>query len=199
MRKYILFFTFLVIATSINAQNFKSDFVYNLSGPRVGVTIITNGDITDKLNEEFGYTSNFISQFGYQFETQIMGDENVAGLIEGIVFIGGLEHGLFLPSISGLFGARFGDGYEVAVGPNLSLAGAGLVLGVGKTIKAGNINIPINFAWVPSTQRQRSVYYEGNSHLDDQGVWIDESYEEIEKYNTGHRFTFTIGFNYRKW
>ena len=49
-----------------------------------------------------------------------MGDENVAGLVEGIIFLGGLEHGLFLPSLSGMFGARFSSGYEFAVGPNLS-------------------------------------------------------------------------------
>lgn len=182
MRKYLLFFALIISVSSVKAQNFKSDFVHSLSGPRVGVTILSDGDIKDKMEDEFGYTSNFISQFGYQFETQIMGDENVAGLIEGIVFIGGLEHGLFLPSLSGLFGARFGKGYEVAVGPNLSLAGAGLVLGVGKTIEAGNINIPINIAWVPSTKRQRT-----------------NANEVVEKYSTGQRFTITIGFNYRKW
>ena len=57
-----------------------------------------------------------------------MGDENVAGLVEGIIFFGGLEYGLFLPSLSGMFGARFSSGYEFAVGPNLSLGGAGLVI-----------------------------------------------------------------------
>ena len=55
-----------------------------------------------------------------------------------------------------MFGARFSSGYEFAVGPNISLlGGSGLVLGFGKTIQAGNLNIPINLAWVPSTQRQR--------------------------------------------
>ena len=36
-----------------------------------------------------------------------------------------------------MFGARFSSGYEFAIGPNLSLGGAGLVLGFGKTIQAG--------------------------------------------------------------
>ena len=144
--------------SQIQYSNFNStnnSFIKNLSGPRIGFTIISNGDLKDGLVDEFGLTTNIITQFGYQFEKQIMGDENVAGLVEGIVFLGGLEHGLFLPSLSGMFGARFSSGYEFAIGPNLSLGGAGLVLGVGKTIEAGNLNIPINFAWVPSTSRQK--------------------------------------------
>ena len=120
--------------------------------------LLSNGELKDNLISEFGLTSSVISQFGYQFEKQIMGDENVAGLVEGIIFLGGLEYGLFLPSLSGMFGARFSSGYEFAVGPNLSLGGAGLVIGFGKTIQAGNINIPINFAWVPSTSRLEYKY-----------------------------------------
>ena len=164
----------------------NQSFIKNLSGPRIGFTIISNGDLKEDLVSEFGLTSNIISQFGYQFEKQIMGDENVAGLVEGIVFLGGLEYGLFLPSLSGMFGARFSSGYEFAVGPNISLGGAGLVIGVGKTIQAGNINIPINFAWVPSTSRQSS-----NNYYED-----DVYYEEIETVRTGNRFTLTIGFNF---
>ena len=168
--------------SNINNQN----FIKNLSGPRIGFTIISNGDLKNQLVNEFGLTSNIITQFGYQFEKQIMGDENVAGLVEGIIFLGGLEHGLFLPSLSGMFGARFSSGYEFAVGPNLSLGGAGLVLGFGKTIQAGNINIPINFAWVPSTSRQNTSSYFENG----------EYFEELETVRTGNRFTLTIGFNF---
>ena len=168
--------------SNVNNQN----FIKNLSGPRIGFTIITNGDLKDELVSEFGLTSNIITQFGYQFEKQIMGDENVAGLVEGIIFLGGLEHGLFLPSLSGMFGARFSSGYEFAIGPNLSLGGAGLVLGFGKTIQAGNLNIPINFAWVPSTSRQNTnSYFENGDYI-----------EELETVRTGNRFTLTIGFNF---
>ena len=172
--------------SSFNSTN--NSFIKNLSGPRIGFTIISNGDLKDGLVDEFGLTTNIITQFGYQFEKQIMGDDNIAGLVEGLAFIGGLEHGLFLPSLSGMFGARFSSGYEFAIGPNLSLGGAGLVLAVGKTIEAGNINIPINFAWVPSTSRQNtSSIYDFET-----GLYI----EEIETVRTGNRFTLTIGFNF---
>ena len=195
MKKTILLITSILITINLYSQiqytqtNIGNpSFIKNLSGPRIGFTIITNGDLKDELVSEFGLTSSIITQFGYQFEKQIMGDENVAGLVEGIIFLGGLEHGLFLPSLSGMFGARFSSGYEFAIGPNLSLGGAGLVLGFGKTIEAGNINIPINFAWVPSTSRQNT-----SSNFDfKNGDYI----EEIETVRTGNRFTLTIGFNF---
>ena len=193
MKKNIILILSLIFAGNVfsqiqysNSNDISNNFIKNLSGPRVGFTIITDGELKENLISEFGLTSSIISQFGYQFEKQIMGDENVAGLVEGIIFLGGLEYGLFLPSLSGMFGARFSSGYEFAVGPNLSLGGAGLVIGIGKTIQAGNINIPINFAWVPSTSRQRTnEYYEDDSY-----------YEEIETVRTGNRFTVTIGFNF---
>ena len=162
-------------------NSLSSNIIQNLSGPRVGLTLLSNGDLTETLSDEFGLNSNLITQFGYQFEKQIMGDDQVIGLVEGIVFIGGLEHGLFLPSLSGMFGARFASGYEFAVGPNISLSGPSLVLAFGRTIQAGNLNIPISLAWVPSTQRQRDSNDDGLK----------------ESYNTGHRLTFTIGFNFR--
>lgn len=195
MKKTILLITSILITINLYSQiqytqtNIgNQSFINNLSGPRIGFTIITNGDLKDELASEFGLTSSIITQFGYQFEKQIMGDENVAGLVEGIIFLGGLEHGLFLPSLSGMFGARFSSGYEFAIGPNLSLGGAGLVLGFGKTIEAGNINIPINFAWVPSTSRQNT----SNNFDYENGDYI----EEIETVRTGNRFTITIGFNF---
>ena len=195
MKKTILLIVSILITFNLYSQiqytqtnSGYQNFIKNLSGPRIGFTIITNGNLKDELVSEFGLTSNIITQFGYQFEKQIMGDENVAGLVEGIIFLGGLEHGLFLPSLSGMFGARFSSGYEFAIGPNLSLGGAGLVLGFGKTIQAGNLNIPINFAWVPSTSRQNTI-----SNFD---IENGDYTEEIETVRTGNRFTLTIGFNF---
>lgn len=177
--------------TSNNSQN--SNFIQNLSGPRIGFTVITDGVITEALDDEFGVQTNFVTQFGYQFEKQIMGDENVAGLVEGIVMLAGIEKGLFLPSLSGMFGARFASGYEFAAGPNLSLSGAGMILAIGKTINAGNLNIPINLAWVPSvTRREATNHYDYNSETGIYEEWVTYSNEP-----TGNRFTLTIGFNFR--
>ena len=170
--------------SSTNAANYDSQVQKN-TGPRFGLTYITNGKLTADIEEEFGVTSNLISQFGFQFEKQIMGDENIAGILEGILFIGGVDQGLFLPSVSGMFGVRNKDSWELAVGPNLSVGGAAMVVGFGKSFNFGDINIPVNIAWVPSNSRQ-------NDYLDNDGNNITET----EK--SGHRFTITVGFNMAK-
>jgi hypothetical protein len=194
MKKSLLLIVSIFTLSQVNAQiQYSSNSVAKttmeqatmdkLSGPRVGMTIITNGSLSDHLE------GNFMTQFGYQFEKQIAGNGQIAGLIEGIVMIGGLDKGLFLPSVSGLFGARTASGFEFAMGPNLSFAGAALVIGFGKTIQAGNLNIPINFAWVPSVTRTETddIFEEGD---------LVETIQTTE--STGHRFTVTIGFNFRK-
>lgn len=126
-----------------------------LSGPRVGVTHIFPGKTADDLKNEFGMTPTF-TQFGWQFEHQYFSLENgMAGLVEFVGLIGGLEQGKFLPSASLLIGVRGGQGGEFAFGPNVSLAGAGFVFAAGHTYKSGNLNLPVNFAVVPSTNGVR--------------------------------------------
>jgi len=169
--------------SSTNAANYDSQVQKN-AGPRFGLTYITNGKLTKELEKE-GVTSNLISQFGYQFEKQIVGNDEIAGIVEGILFIGGLDQGLFLPSVSGMFGVRNKAAWELAVGPNLSVNGAAMVVGFGKSFNFGNINIPVNIAWVPSNSRK-------NDYVDNEGNTITET----EK--SGHRFTITVGFNMAK-
>ena len=170
--------------SSTNAANYDSQVQRN-SGPRFGLTYITNGKLTDDIEEELSVTSNLISQFGFQFEKQIMGDENIAGILEGILFIGGVDQGLFLPSVSGMFGVRNKAAWELAVGPNLSVNGAAMVVGFGKSFNFGNINIPVNIAWVPSNSKRNDSYDNDGNNI-----------SETEK--SGHRFTFTVGFNMKK-
>lgn len=174
--------------SSTNAANYDSQVQRN-AGPRFGITYITNGKLTDELEKE-GVTSNWISQFGYQFEKQILGDDKIAGIVEGILFIGGVDQGLFLPSISGMFGIRNSSGLEIAVGPNISISGSAMVIGFGKSFNFGNLNIPINIAWVPGVQMKETnrVEDENGNFLENEDVFI----------NTGHRFTITVGFNMAK-
>jgi hypothetical protein len=169
--------------SSTNAANYDSQVQKN-SGPRFGLTYITNGKLTKELEKE-GVTSNLISQFGYQFEKQIVGNDEIAGIVEGILFIGGLDQGLFLPSVSGMFGVRNKAAWELAVGPNLSVNGAAMVVGFGKSFNFGNINIPVNIAWVPSNSKQNDSYDNDGNNI-----------SETEK--SGHRFTITVGFNMAK-
>lgn len=126
-----------------------------LSGPRVGFTFIGAGETADFLKNEYN-ASPFITQFGWQFEKQYFAlDNGTAGLVEFVGLVGGLEQGLFLPSANVLVGVRSSSGAEFAFGPNISLSGAAFVLAVGHTYKAGNLNFPVNFAVVPSSQGVR--------------------------------------------
>ena len=81
---------------------------------------------------------------------------NVTGIVEWIALVGGMEKGKFLPSVSSMVGARTASGLEFAVGPNLSLSGIAMVFGVGYNFKSGNLNIPVNIAFVPGRKRTYS-------------------------------------------
>ena len=127
-----------------------------LNGPRFGITYITEGKLTERLEEEFDATSPLITQFGWQFETQIFNIEGgPAGLVEFIPLIGGLDQGAFLPSASLMFGLRGSEGFEFGFGPNISPAGTGVVLALGTSFTSGNVHFPLNFAVVPSKEGTR--------------------------------------------
>jgi len=133
--------------------------VSSLSGPRIGVTYLSPGKTANFIE------TDFITQYGWQAETKIASGANFNGLIEWVFLAGGIEQGMFLPSISSLMGVRFDTGTEFALGPNLSLSGISMVLAAGKNFKAGDINIPVNVSWVPSHDA------------------------------SGHRVSLTVGFN----
>ncbi len=60
-----------------------------------------------------------------------------------------MEQGKFLHSVSSLIGVRAGSGFEFAVGPNLSVGGVGMVFSIGQNFTSGNLNLPMNLAFVP--------------------------------------------------
>src|SRR5688572_13988778 len=131
-------------------------YMMKLNGPRFGVTYISSGELTRKLEERYDITSPVITQFGWQFETQIFNIEGgPSGLIEFVPLIGGLDQGIFLPSASLICGLRAGSGLELGFGPNVSAAGTGVVLAVGTSFTTGNVHFPFNFAVVPSRDGAR--------------------------------------------
>ena len=72
-------------------------------------------------------------------------------------------------------GFRGEEGYEFALGANLSLTGIAPILAIGKNFKIGSVNMPVNIGFVPSIDRKDPVIGDGGP--------------------TGSRITFTIGFN----
>ena len=188
-----VFYTLLIIL--IPFVGFSQ--IEKLSGPRVGITLISQGSSADYLNEGinfdedenngFGNTgSAFTTQYGWQWETRFTdGDEKFIGIVEWVALIAGLEKGMFLPSASSLVGIRTTKGFECALGPNFSLSGVGLAFAIGYNFKSGNLNIPVNLAFVPGINKS--------------GKYRDINYNAIEySYSTGNRVSLLVGFNISK-
>jgi len=122
----------------------------SLSGPRFGFTSLSPG-IVEKLAERDIEVKALVSQFGWQFEREFFNRGNgVAAITELVGLIGGLEQSVALPSLSWIVGLRTAQGAEFGVGPNITPAGAALVIAAGVTFRSGSLNVPMTFAVVPS-------------------------------------------------
>ena len=193
MKKVLLTLALGLGLLTVNAQ------VEKLAGPRVGFTYVTAGPIADFLHDGFdfdededgGYGSTgpaFTTLYGWQWESRFAdGGGNITGIVEWIVLVGGMERGKFLPSASSIIGARTNKGLEFGIGPNVSLAGIGMVFGVGYNFKSGRLNLPVNISVLPGRKMTGEIQNQG-------GNWQTEEYE----YNTGTRIAITLGFNMSK-
>ena len=130
--------------------------VVNLSGPRFGVTAISDGVINDLMLRRGIQVPPMISQFGWQAERAFYrSDSGVAAVTEWVVLLGGLEHDLKIPSMTWLVGLRSANGAEFGIGPNFSPAGSALAIAAGVTFRQGYLNVPVNIAIVPSKHGTR--------------------------------------------
>ena len=209
MKQLITIILLAVIINSASAQ------IQSLEGPRFGMVYISaspgssflNGDLL--LDDIFEGVSNYndiakgtiTSLYGWQFESRFADGGDVTGIVEWIALVGGMEKGKFLPSLSSMVGARTATGFEFALGPNLSLSGVSMVFGLGYNFKSGKLNIPVNFAYVPgrkgtfSKEAEYEYIYDNQTGNSEQ-VLREPGYE-ID-YNTGSRFSITVGFNLAK-
>jgi hypothetical protein len=122
----------------------------SLAGPRFGLTML-NDRIIEKLKERDIDIKPTISQYGWQFERAFYNKhEGPTVLNEWVVLVGGLDQGVAIPSVSWLVGLRTKEGAEFGIGPNITPGGVALALAAGVTFRAGVINVPMNFAVVPS-------------------------------------------------
>ena len=217
--------TFLTILTflicfSTNAQ------IQHLAGPRIGLTAVEPGLLANILRKDVKFFSDenteswdgtslgqygaLMSQYGWQWESRFADGGDVVGLVEWIALVGGMEKGLFLPSVSSMVGIRTSSGIEFAAGPNLSLGGIAMVIGAGYNFRFGNLNLPVNIAYVPSMDKTYDIDAEYS-----QGEWLDpdgDPYSGDEYWSdsvllndaytvthpTGARVTITVGFNLSK-
>ena len=154
--------------------------IQSMEGPRIGVTLITPGESADYLNQHTGNPA-FTTQYGWQWESRFASGTNTTGLVEWIAVIGGMEHGKFLPSVSSIVGYRTSDGFEMGFGPNLSVSGLGMVVAMGINYKVGELNIPVNIAWVPKKDYERGGLF-----------------SSAETVYFGSTYTLLVGFNMAK-
>ena len=133
----------------------------NLSGPRFGLTMLSQGNV-NKLAELHIHVRPLISQFGWQFERRFYTNgSGLTALSEWVPLISGLDQGVALPSLNWLVGVRTSTGSEFGIGPNITPAGVGLVLAAGMTVRAGALNVPLNFAIVSSKSGARVTVMTG--------------------------------------
>jgi hypothetical protein len=123
-----------------------------LAGPRFGFTTFTGqtADLRQKGNLE-----PIMSQFGWQFETQIvsMTGGNQA-LMEWVFLVGGVEQDELNLSMAWMTGYRLDNGLEFGVGPNISVnprredakPTTSMVMAGGVTMPFGDLYVPLNVA-----------------------------------------------------
>jgi len=150
----IVLLSLVVLSGAASAQNVLDPPGYtktvSLSGPRFGLTALSPGVVDELHKRQIDVTSN-ISQFGWQFEKQFYSrGSGVAAVNEWVFLLGGLDQGVALPSLSWMVGLRTREGAEFGIGPNITPAGVALALAGGVTFRAGNLNVPMNVAVVPS-------------------------------------------------
>jgi hypothetical protein len=121
-----------------------------LSGPRFGFTVFT-GDVAD-LRQRVG-KEPLITQFGWQFETQIKAsDSGNQALLEWIFLVGGVEQDELNLSGAWLAGYRVQGGLELGAGPSVSISKdntelrTSMVVAGGATAPFGDIRIPVHLA-----------------------------------------------------
>ena len=152
---------FLVVALAASSQSAQAQVlappvpeVMKLSGPRMGVTFLSDG-VVEKLRNDIDGDVNavgsVVSQFGWQWEKRFYsGGNGVTAVTEWALLFGGMEQGAVIPSLSWLVGARTAKGVEFAVGPNFTPVGIALAFAAGVNFPVGHLNVPVNFAVVPS-------------------------------------------------
>ena len=134
-------------------------------GPRFGLTLLA-GDIINEID------GPLISQFGWQEEIRVLGDEGQAiGLIEFIGLVGGMEQGYLLPSLTTAIGYRNPNGFEAGFGPNISLAGVGYAFSLGFSIQKGGLVFPQNISLVLRESSMRISYITGFNSYSTNNWW----------------------------
>lgn len=149
------------------------------NGPRMGMSFV-GGDIGQVLKNsesDGGFNATpLMTQIGYQFEGSYLSAGNFQALIEGLVFLTGVEQNMFNPSFALLNGFRSSkNGWEIGFGPTFRLTK--IADGYYVNNVESNDNWRLNNQWEDDPNR----------------VAIDST--EIREYQNG-QYVFTGEYNY---
>jgi hypothetical protein len=230
MKRIIITIILSVALLSVDAQ------VKKLAGPRIGVTMVSagslasilrkdveifSGDIREEWTGSTGKYGAVMSQYGWQWESRFSDGGNFTGIVEWIALVGGMEKGMFLPSVSSMVGFRNDKGFELGLGPNLSIGGVAMVMSAGYNFKFGNLNVPVNIEYVPSMNKtyhhdaeEEYLWHEGywdyvydeNGEVNWEETNYTDGYDELisstpaytVSHPTGARVSIMVGFNLSK-
>ena len=149
-----------------NILNNPFDRTIVAEGPRMGFGFVTGNNAKILLEVDsggFNMGIPLMSQFGYQFEG-LHNYGKLEALAEIIPLISGLESNRFVPNLTILNGLRNNNsGLEFAFGPTIDVSRTidgqldsrdsnykyCTLFSVGKTIKSGEMNFPINAYLIP--------------------------------------------------
>ena len=96
------------------------------NGPRMGMSFVGGdmGKVIQNPESIGGFDATpLMTQIGYQFEGSYLSAGNFQALIEGLVFLTGVEQNMFNPSIAILNGFRSSkNGWEIGFGPTFRLS-----------------------------------------------------------------------------
>ena len=197
------------------------------NGPRMGMSFV-GGDMGQVLQNPAsmgGFDATpIMTQIGYQFEGSYLSAGNFQALIEGLVFLTGIEQNMFNPSLAILNGFRSSkNGWEIGFGPTFRLSKIANGYYVGDVIS--NDNWRLESEWrVPANLDTTSPWggyldnpHESYSRMDSRGVvklqagWVwalgktfHSGYLNIPvnaflSYNkNGHFIGLSMGFNITK-
>lgn len=122
----------------------------HLAGPRFGFTTFTGATAEARQAADL---QPIMTQFGWQFETQIVSLQSQAeALMEWVFLVGGVEQDEMNLSLAWLAGYRMDNGVELGVGPNLSWnrdtesTTSSMIVAAGATMPFGDIYVPVNVA-----------------------------------------------------
>ncbi|HRI01084.1 MAG TPA: hypothetical protein PK006_08535 [Saprospiraceae bacterium] len=180
----------------------------NLSGPRFGFayTAGPDGKSIHRTEAQGGIgTFPMLSQFGYQFEIAYLNEGTTQGLFEILPIVSGIEHGVFIPSLSLMHGVRSNKtGLEFSIGPNFTLSKRNLgyydangnwVVASGESENNGNVSKEIDRRGKMMIEGGLVIAF-GKSYRSGSVKFPFNIYTVLKK--DSPRFGISMGFNSKK-